>query len=120
MLQSLVGAICFASIEPVWAELAHHPVILFPVLQMLPIDITLPNVICQHLCLGMQFKVLLLLQFYVLRKLIEHELGEQKVGEDDCYICSLSSRVLVYKGQLTPGQVGNFACTHHPPICKCQ
>lgn len=49
-------------------------------------------------CLGV-------LQFYILRKLIEHELGEQKVGEDDCYICSLSSRILVYKGQLTPGQV---------------
>ena len=46
-----------------------------------------------------------MLQFYILRKLIEHELGEQKVGEDDCYICSLSSRILVYKGQLTPGQV---------------
>ncbi len=45
------------------------------------------------------------LQFYILRKLIENELGEQEVGEDNCYICSLSSRVLVYKGQLTPGQV---------------
>ena len=51
-----------------------------------------------------------LLQFYILRKLIEHELGEQQVGEDDCYICSLSSRILVYKGQLTPGQVdGSFS-----------
>ena len=48
---------------------------------------------------------LVLVQFYILRKLIEHELGEQEVGEDDCYICSLSSRILVYKGQLTPGQV---------------
>ena len=46
-------------------------------------------------------------QFYILRKLIEHELGEKQVGEDDCYICSLSSRVLVYKGQLTPGQVSS-------------
>ena len=45
------------------------------------------------------------MQFYVLRKLIENELGEQEVGEDDCYICSMSSRILVYKGQLTPGQV---------------
>ena len=51
-----------------------------------------------------------LLQFYILRKLIEHELGEQQVGEDECYICSLSSRILVYKGQLTPGQVRSLPC----------
>ncbi|KAL0054356.1 hypothetical protein WJX82_007542 [Trebouxia sp. C0006] len=47
-------------------------------------------------------------QFYILRKLIENELGEQEVGEDECYICSLSSRILVYKGQLTPGQVTTY------------
>ena len=58
-------------------------------------------------CLGEELQVVLWVQFYVLRKLIEHELGEQSVEEDDCYICSLSSRVLVYKGQLTPGQVRN-------------
>lgn len=55
------------------------------------------------------------LQFYILRKLIENELGNQHVGEDDCYICSLSSRVLVYKGQLTPGQVP----APSTPVCMC-
>ena len=68
-----------------------------------------------YFCCGI---ILLLcgLQFYILRKLIEHELGEQEVGEDDCYICSLSSRILVYKGQLTPGQVHLLPCpvTHAP------
>lgn len=59
------------------------------------------------------WSLVLLLQFYVLRKLIEHELGEQGVAEDECYICSLSSRVLVYKGQLTPGQVHCSLGTFH-------
>lgn len=43
---------------------------------------------------------------YLLRKLIEHELREADISDDHTYICSLSSRTIVYKGQLTPGQVG--------------
>ena len=41
---------------------------------------------------------------YVLRKLIEHRLRTSGLTEDDCYVCSLSSRTIVYKGQLTPEQ----------------
>ena len=48
-----------------------------------------------------------MLQTYVLRKLIEHKLRTSGIGDDDCYICSLSSRTIVYKGQLTPAQVNN-------------
>ncbi|KAI7845826.1 hypothetical protein COHA_000736 [Chlorella ohadii] len=44
-------------------------------------------------------------QAYVLRKLIEHRLRMRGIHDDDAYICSLSSRTLVYKGQLTPEQV---------------
>ena len=42
---------------------------------------------------------------YVLRKLIEQRLRLQGMTDDDCYVCSLSSRTIVYKGQLTPAQV---------------
>lgn len=41
---------------------------------------------------------------YVLRKLIEHKLRTSGLTDDDAYICSLSSRTIVYKGQLTPAQ----------------
>ena len=44
-------------------------------------------------------------QMYVLRKLIEQRLRLQGMTDDDCYVCSLSSRTIVYKGQLTPAQV---------------
>ena len=47
-----------------------------------------------------------LLQMYILRKVIETKLREHKIFEDDCYFCSLSSKTIVYKGQLTPEQVG--------------
>ena len=46
-----------------------------------------------------------LLQMYILRKVIETKLREHKIFEDDCYFCSLSSKTIVYKGQLTPEQV---------------
>lgn len=45
----------------------------------------------------------------MLRKLIEHRLRMRSIDDDDCYICSLSSRTIVYKGQLTPEQVGGWA-----------
>ena len=41
----------------------------------------------------------------MLRKLIEHALGEAGITDRDAYICSLSTRTVVYKGQLTPEQV---------------
>ena len=66
-----------------------------------------------YVCCG-TIMLLCVLQFYILRKLIENELGEQEVGEDECYICSLSSRILVYKGQLTPGQVHFLPCVVYP------
>lgn len=37
-----------------------------------------------------------------------HALGycrDKKIYADECYFCSLSSRTIVYKGQLTPEQV---------------
>ena len=45
----------------------------------------------------------------MLRKLIEHRLRMRNLMDDDCYICSLSSRTLVYKGQLTPEQARRAA-----------
>jgi glutamate synthase (NADPH/NADH) len=44
-------------------------------------------------------------QLYILRKLIEENLAKKKINEDECYFCSLSSKTIVYKGQLTPEQV---------------
>ena len=48
-------------------------------------------------------------QFYLLRKLIEHKVTD-KLGltDDDVFFASLSSRTLVYKGQLTPEQVKTY------------
>jgi hypothetical protein len=46
-----------------------------------------------------------LLQMYVLRKLIENTLRAAGLTDEDCYFCSLSSKTIVYKGQLTPEQV---------------
>ena len=43
---------------------------------------------------------------YILRKLIENKFRTSNIQDDICYICSLSSRTIVYKGQLTPEQVG--------------
>lgn len=53
-----------------------------------------------------------LLQAYVLRKLIEHRLRMRGIHDDDAYICSLSSRTLVYKGQLTPEQASLGGCVY--------
>ncbi len=43
---------------------------------------------------------------FILRKLIEYNLRSNNIRDDDAYFCSLSSKTLVYKGQLTPEQVG--------------
>lgn len=47
-------------------------------------------------------------QMFVLRKLIEQKWRVQSLADDDAYICSLSSRTIVYKGQLTPAQVPGY------------
>ena len=36
---------------------------------------------------------------------MEHELEAAGMGADEAYFCSLSSRTIVYKGQLKPEQV---------------
>lgn len=56
-------------------------------------------------------------QMFVLRKLIEHNLRAAGYTDDDCYFCSLSSRTIVYKGQLTPEQVRT--CTLAMPHILC-
>lgn len=47
-------------------------------------------------------------QCYLLRKLLEHDLEAAGLSDDDVYFCSLSSRTIVYKGQLTPSQVEQY------------
>lgn len=42
---------------------------------------------------------------FILRRLVEAALRENGMSDNDCYICSLSSKMIVYKGQLTPAQV---------------
>eukprot|EP00198_Chlamydomonas_reinhardtii_P003746 XP_001693082.1 glutamate synthase, NADH-dependent [Chlamydomonas reinhardtii] len=44
-------------------------------------------------------------QLYLLRKQIEYALRADGIKDDDAYFCSLSSKTIVYKGQLTPEQV---------------
>ncbi len=44
-------------------------------------------------------------QCFLVRKLMEHELEAAGLGADEAYFCSLSSRTIVYKGQLKPDQV---------------
>lgn len=53
------------------------------------------------------------MQFYVLRKLIEHEWNRKGYDHKHAYICSLSAHTIVYKGQLMPQQVRRFS-THNP------
>ncbi|KAK7384996.1 hypothetical protein VNO78_30703 [Psophocarpus tetragonolobus] len=59
-----------------------------------------------------QSKVDLERQMYILRKLsmvaITSALNLQSDGITDFYICSLSSRTVVYKGQLTPAQLRDY------------
>jgi hypothetical protein len=58
------------------------------------------------------------LQLFVLRKVIEHNLRAANLSDDECYFCSLSSKTLVYKGQLTPLQVHTQAIIQLPPCCS--
>nr|KYP72156.1 Glutamate synthase [NADH], amyloplastic [Cajanus cajan] len=59
-----------------------------------------------------QSKVDLERQMYILRKLsmvaITSALNLQNDGITDFYICSLSSRTVIYKGQLTPAQLRDY------------
>ena len=47
-------------------------------------------------------------QMFILRKLLEQRWRITGYTDDDAYVCSLSSRTIVYKGQLTPDQVGEY------------
>ena len=54
------------------------------------------------------------MQFFVLRKLIEHAWVRKGYDHKHAYICSLSSQSIVYKGQLLPAQVlQHFSRPHH-------
>jgi hypothetical protein len=45
-------------------------------------------------------------QMYLLRKVIEDKVrNDMGLTDDDVFFASLSSRTVVYKGQLTPAQV---------------
>ena len=49
------------------------------------------------------------MQMFMLRKLIENRVRlELGLGDDDVFFASLSSRTIVYKGQLTPEQVATY------------
>ncbi len=54
------------------------------------------------------------LQFFVLRKLIEHAWVRKGYDHKHAYICSLSSQSIVYKGQLLPAQVLQRCSRLHP------
>ena len=47
-------------------------------------------------------------KLYVLRKVFEKEITNQEIDSDLCYFPSLSSRTLIYKGMLTPIQLGDY------------
>ena len=47
-------------------------------------------------------------QLFILRKLVEAEWSAGGLGYDDAYFCSLSSKTIIYTGQLTPAQVRAF------------
>ena len=53
-----------------------------------------------------------------MRKLLEHDLEAAGLTDDDVYFCSLSSRTMVYKGQLTPAQARGCALLPSVPSCK--
>ena len=47
-------------------------------------------------------------KLFVLRKVFEKEITNQEIDTDLCYFPSLSSRTLIYKGMLTPIQLGDY------------
>jgi len=55
-------------------------------------------------------------KLFVIRKLIENIVLAHKAGHrNDFYICSLSARVLVYKGMLLAPQIGTYFLDLHDP-----
>ncbi|EPD50849.1 hypothetical protein HMPREF1210_02357 [Paenisporosarcina sp. HGH0030] len=56
-------------------------------------------------------------KLYVIRKRIEKELASVK-GFEDVYICSLSTRTIVYKGMLIPEQLDSFYIDLNHPEFK--
>lgn len=51
---------------------------------------------------------ILRLKIFAVRKCIEHDLEDVGYSEDACYVASMSSKTIVYKGQLTPDQIPNY------------
>jgi glutamate synthase (NADH) len=47
-------------------------------------------------------------QMFIMRKFLERRWTEGGLTDMDAYVCSLSSRTIVYKGQLTPAQVASY------------
>ncbi len=55
-------------------------------------------------------------QLFVIRKRASHEIREGQLPQAlKFYVCSLSSRILIYKGMLTPEQVQPFFCDLNEP-----
>ena len=55
-------------------------------------------------------------RLFVIRKLIENEvLAHKSATRNDFYICSLSARVLIYKGMLLAPQIGTYFLDLHDP-----
>ena len=55
-------------------------------------------------------------KLFVIRKLIENEVMEHKAStRNDFYICSFSSRVVIYKGMLLAPQIGTYFLDLHDP-----
>ncbi len=48
---------------------------------------------------------IVMLQFFVLRRLIGEGFRKAGLTQEDAYVCSLSAKTIVYKGQLMPTQV---------------
>ena len=63
------------------------------------VTVTVTATVTAHACM----------QMFMLRKLIENRVRlELRLSDDDVFFASLSSRTIVYKGQLTPEQVATY------------
>ena len=75
--------------------------------------------LCRYTSAGIELET----QLYVLRRLATVRVKEARElpvreGLDDFYICSLSSRTMVYKGQLKPEQAGGVLKTSTRPTSQ--
>jgi glutamate synthase (NADPH/NADH) large chain len=57
-------------------------------------------------------------KLYVIRKRIDHEAGKHGFGGEYPYVCSLSTRTIVYKGLLTPEQLPRYYSDLADPRAK--